>query len=137
MRLWRIRMTLEMHNNTSSTSNFYINKIDINITSCSMFFFYLHKTKRIPGSPLAPYGLWGLECVLPGLGTLLKGEFGLGLRCWWFPCPPFVKPPAEYDTLWGIAGSGNCWNGSNECPGANSLWRGTNTGGNTVKKSSS
>lgn len=79
-----------------------------------------------------PYGLCGLEVALPGLGTLDNGEFGPAFKG---PGPvPFVNPPlAEYDTLWGIAGSGNCWNGIKECPGANSLCLGTKTGGNTIK----
>lgn len=57
-----------------------------------------------------------------GEGTLLRGEVG----------PP-LKPLVEYDTLAGIVGSGICWNGSREWPGANSLCLGTRTGGSTVK----
>ena len=53
------------------------------------------QSNTIPGRPLLPYGLCGLEWVLPGLGTLLIGEFGLGLRWEWLPGPPFVNPPAE------------------------------------------
>lgn len=50
------------------------------------------KYQQLPGNPLLPYGLWGLECALPGLGTLLSGDVGPGLR---WGCPPLVKPPAE------------------------------------------
>ena len=92
---------------------------------------WLWENTLLPGSPLLPYGLWGVPPELAGLGTLLRGDPGF-----WEPCIPVeLKPIDEYDTLWGIAGSGICWKGKREWPGANSLCLGTSTGGKTVIES--
>ena len=84
----------------------------------------------LPGIPLELKGLCGLVVWVAGLLTLLMGEFGPALCGLRWECE-LLKPVAEYETLWGIAGSVSCWNGRREWPGANSLWRGTRTGGST------